>query len=86
MITFTQEAAIHNSKIIAKKNYNLTATFNDTTKDSQLEYGSEFKPTEKLASLLRNHPVWNRTKSFLIKGYDIPLLKLDIETVLEDLK
>ena len=72
--TLTKEAAVHNSAIIAAHKYDLLETFKSTTKNTQLAYGSEFRPAKDLEPILHHHQLWNRTKQLLLKGSTIPLL------------
>ena len=73
----SEVAANHNSTIIQRHNYNLATTLEHSSKGTQLQPGSEFKPTEDLNLLLSDHTLWEKTKQILDYGCTIPLNKLD---------
>ena len=52
----THAAASHNSKILAAHNFDLSKTLHNTTMNTHLQYGSEFRPPEDLEQLLQDHP------------------------------
>ena len=53
---------------------------------SPLDYGSEFKATEKLERVFCHHPNWARMKKILNEGSDWPMEKLSDEETASDLK
>ena len=82
----TKDAAKHNSQLLSKYNYNLEETLAATSIGTQLEYGSEFRPTQDLEPLLRHHPLWPKAKDILNKGCTVAIEPQDNETEREDLK
>ena len=50
-------AAYHNSKILAKHNFDLPTTLHKNTIGTHLQYGSEFRPPADLQDLLQDHPL-----------------------------
>ena len=73
---FTEEAAAHNSNILARNEFDLEQTLGKLAPGTHLEYGSEFRPTSDLEPLLCNHELWPRTKQLLEKGAEIPLKEM----------
>jgi hypothetical protein len=47
--------------------------------NSQIHYGSEFKPSWKLEELLEHHPHWHQLKSILDHGATFPLRPITSE-------
>ena len=84
--SLTKTAAQNNSELIKKYNYNFEMALNATAPGTQLEYGSEFRPTSDLEPILHHHPLWPRTKEILLSGCDIKLSHQDTEIEREDLK
>ena len=78
-------AAYHNSKILAKHNFDLPTTLHKNTIGTHLQYGSEFRPTADLQELLQDHPLWPRTKQILEQGSKMPLESMTPEIEKEDL-
>ena len=54
--------------------------FPATHPNTNLQYGSEFRPTKDLEPLLHCHPLWTRTKNILDNGVDVAMTPLDGET------
>jgi hypothetical protein len=65
-------AAAHNASILAQFNYNIDQAIR-ARPNSQTMYGYEFKPSEILAPLLSNHPLWSKLKEVLDSGATFPL-------------
>ena len=63
IFTLSKDAAEHNSKIIAKYDHDMETGLNATTTNTQLEYGSEFRPPSDLEPILTNYPLWSKTKT-----------------------
>ena len=59
---------------------------NATTTNTQLEYGSEFKPSPNLEPILKNQPLWKRTKEILNNGCNVRLYSQDKTIGKEDLQ
>ena len=81
----SKDAALHNSAILEQHNYDLDATLSATAKGSHLECGSEFRPATQLEPLLKDHPLWHRTKCLLNDGCSIPLTPMDTTLAHQDL-
>ena len=86
IFTLSKKAAEHNSKIIAKYDYDMEKVLNATTKNTQLEYGSEFRPSSDLEPILTNHPLWPKTKDILNQGCNVAFSHQDIKIEKEDLQ
>jgi hypothetical protein len=77
---FTEEAAIHNSKLI-----DFTKAIQNQTKFTTLSMGSELHPIAQLDSLLSHHPNYKQFRHNTINGIDYPTPDLDEETRIKDL-
>ena len=82
----TAAAAMHNTSILSKHNFDLEAMFSQTTENTHLQMGSEFRPTVDLQPLLATYPLWTRIKNLFNKGVEIPLTPMDTEEEMEDNK
>ena len=69
----SKDAAFHNSAILEQHNYDLDKNLSSVATGSHLDCGSEFRLATHLEQLLKDHPLWSRTKSLLDEGYAIPL-------------
>ena len=81
----TQAAANHNWNILKSHNLNLETAL-EAEQKSQLKYGSEFRSSDTLSQIFRNHPLWPRLSSQLDKGANSPLEDLDFESRQQDLQ
>ena len=54
---FTNEAAEHNSALMAKHDYDLTRVI-ASQQGTVMSYRSEFRPVDQLDPLLQHHPNW----------------------------
>ena len=86
IFNLTKSAAEHNSKIIEKYDHDMEKVLNATTKNTQLEYGSESRPSSDLEPILINHPLWQKTKAILTKGSNVKISHQDILIEKEDLQ
>ena len=84
--SMTKNAAEHNSQLLPQYNYNLEDTLTATSIGTQLEYGTEFRPTHDLEPLLKHHPLWKRTKDIINQGCNVAIKPQDINMEREDLK
>jgi hypothetical protein len=82
---YTQEAALHNAIVLQCYNFDINLAI-QAQKNLQVYYGSEFKPPDILAKILKNHPLWNYTKSILSTGASFPLHPIPTETRKNDIK
>lgn len=80
-----QEAAQHNWKILEESDLDLGKAL-ENQRGTQLDPGSEFRPTEILEPLLENHPLWPRLNDQLKHGADFPLDDLGIKERKEDVE
>jgi hypothetical protein len=69
---YTKEAALHNAIVLQYYNFDLNLAL-QAQRNSQVFYGSEFRPVEILAKLLATHPLWNHAASILSYGANFPL-------------
>jgi hypothetical protein len=53
---FTEEAALHNSKLIEAADFDFTKAIQNQTEFTILSMGSELRPIDQLDSLLSHHP------------------------------
>ena len=83
--SLTKKAAAHNSRILARHNHNLHDTLAAVSKHTQLEFGSEFRPTHDLEPILCHHPLWPRAKAILNQGCTVSLSPIDESTEHEDI-
>ena len=67
------EAADKNASILIDKYGGNLSDAIDANSRSILGYGSEFRPTEVIAEIYKNHPCWDRMRSILLHGLDWPL-------------
>jgi len=74
----TQDAALHNDLILKHFNYNLHDAI-IAQQNSQVMYGSEFKPPNHLEELLFVHPNWKKLKQILLEGATFPLSPISTE-------
>ena len=58
----------------------------EAQKNSPLEYGSEFRPTQSLESIFKWHPNWKRMRSILEDGSAWPLEDLPASNRKNDLE
>ena len=65
----TQEAAAANAKLLASFDYDLGIVIKKFT-TTTLGYGSEFRPTEQLRSLIGRHPNFNSLKNVIDNGME----------------
>eukprot|EP00978_Attheya_sp_CCMP212_P038258 scaffold187950_cov44-Attheya_sp.AAC.3 len=70
----------------ARKNWTVLHSFNGNLKEAlavqqttQLVYGSEFRPPERLEPLFSSHVLWPNMKAILSNGATFPLEPLDEE-------
>ena len=82
----TKGAAVHNSKLLSKYNYDINKALNTIAPGTKLEYGSEFRPPSDPEPILHHHPLWSRTKAILLQGCNIKLSYQDPQVEREDLK
>jgi hypothetical protein len=57
-----------------------------STKNTILSYGSEFRPTPIIKHVLQYHPNWNEVESIINKGANYPLRPITEEDRLEDIQ
>ena len=67
------EAADKNASILIDKYSGNLSDAIDANSRSILGYGSEFRPTEVIAEIYKNHPCWDRMRNILLHGSDWPL-------------
>jgi len=82
---FSEEAKIHNTEILRRYNFDITAAIRDQP-NSMVLFGSEFRDPSNLEPLLHQHPNWPALKEILLNGASFPLQsipnkarKLDLE-------
>ena len=76
---YTKEAALKNSLILKKYDYDFTKAI-EAQPGTTVSYGSEVRPMEQLEILLHNHPNFPRFRSNMTKGISYPLEELDEDT------
>ena len=81
---FSMDAAEKNWKVLKSHNLCLESVLSKN-KNTQLGYGSEFKPPSTLEAIFKNHPLWKRLKVQLSQGASYPLEELDKEEQVADL-
>ena len=69
MCEFTPNTATYNSKIFKQFNYDFGKIIS-TYPDSDLSYGSEFRPVSILVPLLDNHRSWLDFSKYYTFGFD----------------
>ena len=79
----SEQASKHNEKILRTFDYDYEAVL-EKKRGTNIYYGSEFRNYKTLAKLLKYHKSWDRFKTFLSKGTDTTLSKLDDETLRKD--
>ena len=72
-----REAAMINFNVLKKHELNLKVAL-EAQKNSPLEYGSEFRPTQSLKSIFKWHPNWKRMRSIMENGSTWPLEDLSV--------
>ena len=75
MYSLTEEAAVHNSEILKKYNYDLTRTI-AAHPNTEIAYGSEFRPASVLKPILHQHIHWNYIESSLNHGVKTKFSKI----------
>lgn len=75
---FTQEAAVHNFKVLESFNFNLSAAIL-AQRNSPVFFGSELQPVARLQMLFHQHPLWHLMESYLQEGITFPLHPLKTE-------
>ena len=80
-----REAAMINFNVLKKHELNLKVAL-EAQKNSPLEYGSEFRPTQSLKSIFKWHPNWKRMRSIMENGSIWPLEDLPISDRKKDLE
>ena len=73
------EAANKNASILINKYAGNLSDAIDANSRSIIGYGSEFRPTEVIADIYKNHPAWDRMKNILLRGSDWPLESINEE-------
>ena len=81
----TSEAAAHNAKIIKSFNFDMEKA-TQSTPNTILSYGSEFKPWAALHPLLKAHPQRQALQNTIIHGISYPLIPIDEQSRLIDLE
>jgi hypothetical protein len=77
---FSKEAAIHNSEILEKHNFDLEAAIASDNAFTPLTLGSELRPIDQLDKLLGHHPNYPTFRQNTLHGIDYPCEDLDKET------
>jgi hypothetical protein len=78
-------AASHNARILERYNFDLERIIR-SQHPSQISFGSEFRDSSILETLLIEHPLWPCLKNILNNGAAFPLESLSPESRLSDLK
>ena len=73
---FSEEAAVHNTALLAEVDYDL-GRFIESHPGTTISPGSELRPLSQLQPLLRHHPMFDRFASNLTNGIDYPLNEID---------
>ena len=76
---FNEEAALKNSLILKKHDYDLEKAINSQP-GTTVTYGSEIRPFEQLDVLLHNHKNYLRFRENSINGISYPITELDENT------
>jgi hypothetical protein len=79
----TQEAAAHNSQLLADNNFDLDK-FLTANKETTLGYGSEFRSIQQLRTILGEHPNFPELELILSKGMDYRFRKELTETARQE--
>ena len=79
----TEAAKFHNAALLAKHNYNLSALIDDHP-NTEISYGSEFRPPEVLAPLLNRRHNWDRIRCFLSGGFSAKFKPISDEQRIKD--
>ena len=73
---FSLEAALKNSLIMKKFNYDIERAIEEQP-NTIISYGSEVRPIHQLEVLLQHHPNFTRFKHNTIHGISYPIKDLD---------
>ena len=79
----TNAAADFNWKILEKYNKCLSSAI-EAQNNTQMTYGSEFKSTDDLELIFKNHPLWISMKDQLKNGCDYPLTEINDKDLRDD--
>jgi hypothetical protein len=82
---FTNKAAMHNSDLIQRAEYDLKKAISNHNRFTTLTMGSELRPIHELDSLLSHHPSYRLFRWNSTHGIDYPAREIDEETRKEDL-
>jgi hypothetical protein len=80
----TKEAAIHNANVLQCYNFDLNSALH-AQKNSQVFYGTKFRPVQDLAMIFNSHPLWKHTSSILSSGATYPLHHIPTEIRNDDI-
>ena len=83
--TLSKEAAAYNSTITKKSGTNFSTSLANLHQNTQLTYGSDFRPVHDLETILHHHPLWPRAKDLLLHGCSTPLDPTDPKLEKEDM-
>ena len=79
----TNAAADFNWKILEKYNKCFSSAI-EAQNNTQMTYGSEFKSTNDLELIFKNHPLWGSMKDQLKNGCDYPLTEINDKDLRDD--
>ena len=80
----SRKAPLHNTSILSKYKFDYDTMLAATNSNTNLEYGSEFRPASELEVLLSIHPLWSRTKQILTKGVNVSLTPMETHQIQAD--
>jgi hypothetical protein len=81
----SQDAATHNTLLLQSHNFDTNAA-TQSTPNTVLTYGSEFKPSHLLAPLLQRHHHWPKIKNIIDNGMSYPLRDISEQDRIADIK
>lgn len=80
----TTKAATHNSLLLEQFNFDVDKA-TQSTPNTILSYGAEFRPPSTIEPLLRLHPNWNKVKDIITNGVKYPMNPIDDDQRKEDI-
>jgi hypothetical protein len=75
----SKSAAIHNWKVLQK--FGSLENIIQSYKFSPIHYGSEFRPVQILAPVLKSHKYWHRIRDLLANGSKFPTKEYDDDKI-----
>ena len=80
----TAKAALHNTLFLHSLNFDMEQA-TQSTPNTTLSYGSEFRDINSIATLFQHHPDWNQMKLIITQGVSYPLRDINDNDRLRDI-